>query len=209
MKTNDSNTTSKVKQETFKQRLLRKLYPTIRKIGKKGKNGVVIANPDKTSPKNSFYNLKLTLKTGTVIDFSDYKGKKVLLVNTASDCGYTGQYKELQTLHEKFGKTLQIIAFPSNDFANQEKGDDEKIAQFCTINYGVTFPVAPKGCVTPKTNQQPIFKWLSSKGLNGWNDHEPDWNFSKYLVDENGILTHYFGPSVSPLEDGFLKEIAL
>lgn len=197
----------KVKGETFKQKMLRIFYPSIRKMGKRGKNGTVLINDQKEKPLSTFYNLKVTLNNGDTLNFSALKGKKVLLVNTASNCGYTGQYAELQSLHERFGDMLQIIAFPANDFKEQEKSDDKEIAQFCQINYGVTFPIAQKGMVVKNPKQQQVFKWLSDKNLNGWNEHEPDWNFSKYIIDEDGILTHYFGPSISPLENEFLDAL--
>jgi glutathione peroxidase len=203
----DSDIRINKKNETFKQKLLRKMYPFIRKMGKKGKNGTVLINKKKTTPVFSFYKLNVALNNGRKLDFSEFKGKKVLLVNTASDCGYTGQYAELQSLHERFGDKLQIIAFPSNDFAGQEKRNDTDIAQFCQLNYGVTFPVALKGVVVRKPEQQQVFIWLSDENLNGWNEHAPDWNFSKYIIDEKGVLTHYFGPSISPLEDDFLKAL--
>jgi glutathione peroxidase len=192
------------KGETFRQKVLRKMYPLIRKMGKKGKNGTVLMNVQKVVPPSSFYDLKVVFNNGTLHDFTEFKGKKVILVNTASNCGYTGQYSELQTLHERYGDTIEIVAFPANDFAGQEKSSDSEIAQFCQVNYGVTFPVAKKGVVVKKTDQQQVFKWLSDKTLNGWNEHAPDWNFGKYVINENGILTHYFGPSVSPLEEDFL-----
>lgn len=192
------------KGETFRQKVLRKMYPLIRKMGKKGKNGTVLMNVQKVLPPSSFYDLKVVFNNGTLHDFTEFKGKKVILVNTASNCGYTGQYSELQTLHERYGDTIEIVAFPANDFAGQEKSSDSEIAQFCQVNYGVTFPVAKKGVVVKKTDQQQVFKWLSDKTLNGWNEHAPDWNFGKYVINENGILTHYFGPSVSPLEEDFL-----
>lgn len=207
MVTNESITVTKQKGETLKQKVLRKMYPMIRKMGKKGKNGTVLFNEEKTAPSSSFYELKAHLSTNKELPFSNYKGKKVILVNTASNCGYTGQYSELQSLHERFGDTLQIIAFPANDFAEQEKSNDSEIAQFCQLNYGVTFPVAVKGVVIKNTQQQQIFKWLTDKNLNGWNEHAPDWNFGKYIIDEKGILTHYFGPSVSPLQDEFLNAL--
>lgn len=194
-------------KESFKQKALRTFYPVIRKLGKKGDHGTILENQAGVSPVTSFYDLAIELNNGAKIQFSELKGKKVLLVNTASDCGYTGQYSELQTLHEQHGDQVQIIAFPANDFAQQEKGSDEDIAQFCQINYGVTFPVAKKGGVVKSADQQEVFKWLSDKGLNAWNDHAPVWNFSKYVIDENGVLTHYFGPSISPLEDTFLKAL--
>ncbi|MBD3631313.1 glutathione peroxidase [Cyclobacterium sp.] len=193
--------------ETFKQKLLRFFYPFIRKIGKFSKNGAVLFNEQSIEAPTSIFDLHASLSNGKEIDFSTFTGKKILLVNTASNCGYTGQYAELQSLHEKLGNKLTIIAFPSNDFAEQEKGNDEDISQFCQVNYGVTFPIAKKGVVVKKPEQHPVFKWLSDSNSNGWNDHAPDWNFSKYLIDENGKLTHYFGPSISPLDDVFLKVV--
>ncbi|MBN2274146.1 MAG: glutathione peroxidase [Bacteroidales bacterium] len=198
---------TQVINENFKQKVLRKLYPLIRKMGKKGKNGTVLINEQKKVPVSSFYDLKAVLNSGKTIDFSGLKGKKVVLVNTASNCGYTGQYSELQSLHERYGDTLQIIAFPANDFAGQEKSNDHEIAQFCRLNYGVTFPVVKKGVVAKSAEQQHVFRWLSDKNMNGWNEHDPDWNFGKYIIDEKGVLTHYFGPSVSPLEEDFLKAL--
>lgn len=207
METINSFTEKQKKSETFKQKMLRKLYPTIQKLGKKGKNGTVLINENKTSPISSFYDLKIALNNGDMLEVSEFKGKKVVLVNTASNCGYTGQYAELQSLHERFGDSLVIVAFPANDFAHQEKSDDKEIAQFCQLNYGVTFPVALKGVVVKNSEQQEVFKWLSDKNLNGWNEHDPDWNFGKYVIDEKGVLTHYFGPSISPLDEDFFKAL--
>lgn len=192
---------------TFKQNVLRFLYPLIRKVNKAGGKGTVLSNSKNTMPAESFYLQKAVLNNGKPIDFLAFSGKKVLIVNTASDCGYTGQYAELQSLHEKLGDKLAIIAFPANDFAEQEKGNDNEIAQFCHVNYGVTFPIAKKGVVVKSAEQQSIFRWLTNSKANGWNDHAPDWNFSKYLVDEKGTLTHYFGPAISPLDDEFLKVV--
>lgn len=192
---------------TFKQKILRFLYPLIRKASKSGKNGTVISNENNATSIVSFYQQKVILNNGNLIDFSVYSGKKVLIVNTASNCGYTGQYAELQKLHEKLGDKLAIIAFPANDFAEQEKSSDNEISQFCQINYGVTFPIAKKGVVVKSKEQQPIFKWLTDSRANGWNSHQPDWNFSKYVIDEKGNLTNYFGPSISPLDSEFLKAV--
>lgn len=207
MASTESITSTKKMNETFRQKMLRVMYPLIRKMSKKGKNGTVLINSKNTTAPSSFYELKAQLTNGKALPFSDFKGKKVILVNTASDCGYTGQYSELQSLHERFGNALQIIAFPANDFKEQEKSNDSEIAQFCQLNYGVTFPVAAKGVVIKDAQQQDIFKWLTDKRLNGWNDHAPDWNFGKYIIDETGNLTHYFGPSISPLEDDFIKAL--
>jgi len=195
------------KGESFKQKVLRKMYPIIRSLGKKGKNGTVLINEKKVVPSAPFYDLSVVINSGITLSFSDLRGKKAVLVNTASNCGYTGQYAELQSLHEQFGDRFRIIAFPANDFAGQEKSNDNEIASFCQLNYGVTFPLALKGGVLKKAGQQEVFKWLTDKDLNGWNEHAPDWNFGKYIIDEEGILTHYFGPSISPLDKDFLEAL--
>lgn len=201
------NTGNEKKSETFKQKMLRMFYPAIRKMGKKGKNGTVLHNKEAVAPLRSFYELKTTLNNGQNIDFSSLKGKKVVLVNTASNCGYTGQYAELQLLRLKYQDQLEIIAFPANDFAEQEKGSDQEIAHFCQSNYGVSFPVAKKGVVLKNPEQQPVFQWLTNSEANGWNTHEPDWNFSKYVINEEGVLMHYFGPSVSPVDEEFIQSL--
>ncbi len=128
---------------------------------------------------------------------SEYKGKKIIVVNVASNCGYTNQYEELEKIFTENEKNLIILGFPSNDFNNQESGSDEEVAQFCKINFGVTFPLFKKASVI-SPNQQTIFQWLSNEKLNGWNNQEPVWNFSKYLIDEEGILKAFYGPAVSP-----------
>jgi glutathione peroxidase len=131
----------------------------------------------------------------------------LLLVNTASECGYTPQYKELQALQENYKNKLVVIGFPSNDFKEQEKLNDDEISRFCEINFGVTFPLGSKSTVKKTGDQNGVFKWLSSPEQNGWNSQEPKWNFSKYLVNENGMLTHYFDPSVSPLDEAVVNAI--
>lgn len=186
---------------TIKQKVLKRLYPFIRKAAKNTRNGAVINNEQNTEPNTSLYDLEVVLSGGEILDMLTFEGKKMLLVNTASDCGYTGQYEELQALHETAGEKVAIIAFPANDFGMQERKDDETIQAFCKVSYGVTFPIAKKGIVRKKVEQQPIYRWLTDKSQNGWNSHAPDWNFGKYLINEKGILTHYFGPSISPMED--------
>jgi|SRR5690554_6908760 len=192
----------------FKQKLLKFLYPLIMRLSKstEGK-GKIISNEKRIEPIISFYDLVLTQNNGQKVNFGQFKNKKVLLVNTASNCGYTGQYAELQQMHEKFPTKLAIIGFPANDFKEQEKGDDDEIAQFCQTNFGVSFPLSKKSHVLKVDGQHPVYQWLTQSDQNGWNDHEPDWNFSKYLVDENGVLTHYFGSAVSPLGEEIGKEL--
>ncbi len=170
-------------------------------------NGKVLVNRKKAPAVVSFYDLKVTLNDGKELEFDQLKGKNVLLVNTASDCGYTGQYAELQQLHERHQDNLVIIGFPANDFKEQEKGTDQEISRFCQVNYGVSFHLSQKSNVTAGPEQHPVYQWLTQAAKNGWNSHQPDWNFSKYLVDEKGILIRYFGPAISPTGPEILKEL--
>ena len=167
----------------------------------------MLTNEKQAAPAAPIYNLNVQLNNGKSVSLNEYKGKKLLLVNTASNCGYTSQYSELQELYEKYKNQLEIIAFPANDFAEQERGPDREIAQFCQVNYGVTFPLAKKSVVINSAEQNVIFKWLTDKKQNGWNEQAPSWNFSKYLLDENGVLTHYFDPSISPTSDEVIDAI--
>lgn len=183
------------------------IYPLLRRFNRKREKGIVLVNSAMDAPRQSLYELSVSMPDGAVISLQDLAGRKILLVNTASNCGYTAQFAELQSLHSRMQQKLAIIAFPANDFKEQEMGDDKQIAEFCSINYGVTFPVARKGVVVKSPKQQPVYRWLTSPDANGWCDHAPDWNFSKYLINEEGVLTHYFGPAVSPLESVVLKAI--
>ena len=133
------------------------------------------------------------------INLADYAGKKILIVNVASKCGYTPQYKDLQKLYEMYEDKLVIIGFPCNQFMSQEPGDELTIKEFCEKNYGVTFPMTTK--IDVKGNDQhPIYKWLTSKELNGVDDYSITWNFNKFLIDENGRLEAYFGTKTNPLD---------
>ncbi len=191
---------------TYRQKVLKAVYPLFMWWGKiRSKNSKELTGTKQ--PAESFYNLHATLNNGQVFDFNSLKGKKVLIVNTASNCGYTNQYSDLQELSEKFRNKLVIIGFPANDFKEQEKGTDEEIAQFCKVNFGVTFPLMKKSSVVKSTIQDPVFKWLTDSSKNGWNSKQPEWNFSKYLVDENGILKNYFGATISPLSNDVVEAI--
>ena len=130
-------------------------------------------------------------------------------MNTASDCGYTGQYASLQALQERYPDELVVIGFPANDFKEQEKAGNEQIAAFCQRNYGVTFPLSEKVSVVKGPSQHPVFKWLSDPAQNGWNDRAPVWNFSKYVIDESGRLVGYFGPAIDPLDPAFITALDL
>jgi glutathione peroxidase len=187
------------KNMTIRQRVLKAVYPAFTWFGRvTGKNSKVFTNDSLLAPSKSLYDLSYTLNNGQTIPLSSYKGKKLLLVNTASNCGYTDQYDQLQKLYEENKDKLIVIGFPANDFKEQEKGSDEEIAQFCKLNFGVTFPLAKKSSVKAGPEQNPVFQWLTDKAKNGWTNKKPTWNFSKYLVNENGVLVNYFDPSISP-----------
>jgi glutathione peroxidase len=187
------------KNMTGRQKFLKAVYPAwIWWLNVTSKNAKVLSNKD-VIPPVSFYSLKDTLNNGTVFDFEQLRGKKVMLVNTASDCGYTGQYDDLQKLSEKYKNKLVVIGFPANDYKEQEKGTDEEIASFCKLNFGVTFPLMRKSIVKKGEGQNPVFQWLTDPVRNGWSKQQPSWNFCKYLVDEEGRLIHYFASTIEPL----------
>lgn len=140
-------------------------------------------------------------------DFSKLKGKKVMIVNTASKCGYTPQYEQLQLLYEKYHKKgLVIVGFPANNFRNQEPGTNEEIAEFCKLNYGVTFPMMEKISVKGD-DMHPIYQFLTQKNKNGVLDSEVAWNFQKYLINEKGVLVKMIKHSTSPLDEEIIQWI--
>lgn len=184
---------------TTRQKFLKLIYPLWRWYSnKRGMNAKNLSN-EKAMPSVSFYSLKETAIDGSAFDFEQLKGKKVMLVNTASDCGYTGQYDDLQKLSEQYKDKVVVIGFPANDFKEQEKGTDEEIAAFCKLNFGVSFPLMKKSSVIKGANQNKVFEWLTNPVMNGWNKQWPSWNFCKYIVDEQGRLIHYFGSTIDPL----------
>lgn len=148
--------------------------------------------------RKSFYDLKIKSLDGTqTINFSTFKGKKILCVNTASACGYTKQYEGLQKLSNQYKDKLVIIGFPCNQFGGQESGTEAEIGAFCKKNYGVSFPLTQK--IDVKGQQQhEVYQWLCQKNNNGIADYEVKWNFNKFLIDENGKLIAYFPSSVKP-----------
>lgn len=140
-------------------------------------------------------------------DFSKLKGKKVMIVNTASKCGYTPQYEELQKLYVKYKKNgLVIVGFPANNFRNQEPGTNAEIAEFCSVNFGVTFPMMEKISVKGD-DMHPIYQYLTQKSKNGVEDSEVAWNFQKYLINRNGVLEKMIKHKTSPLDDEIIKWI--
>ena len=154
----------------------------------------------KTNEMTSIHTFKVEALDGTTINFADFKGKKILIVNTASECGYTPQYKELEALYQKFKDKLVIVGFPANNFGGQEPGTNTEIKAFCQQNYGVTFPMAAKISVKGD-DAAPIYQWLCTKTENGVLDAEIKWNFNKFLLDENGNMIAYFPSKVTPMSE--------
>jgi glutathione peroxidase len=159
------------------------------------------------SQTQGFYDFKVKTLEGGDFDFATLKGKKVMIVNTASKCGFTPQYKDLEEVSVKYHDNLVIIGFPANNFASQEPGTAAEIRKFCTENYGVTFPMMGK--ISVKGNDMaPLYKWLTSKKENGVMDSEVKWNFQKYLIDENGKLVDVVYSKDKPTSDKVIAWIS-
>ena len=154
----------------------------------------------------NIYDYSFTSIDGEEMKLDQFKGRKILFVNVASKCGYTPQYAELQELHEKYGDHVVLIGFPCNQFMGQEPKEEAEIKSFCQKNYGVTFLMASKIEVKGK-EQDPIYKWLTEKSLNGVEDTKVAWNFQKYLVDEEGKYLKMFAPGVKPMDEEITKEL--
>ena len=155
---------------------------------------------------NSIYDFTLPSIDGKEISLSQFKGKKILIVNTASECGYTPQYAELEELYKTHSDKLEILGFPANNFGGQEPGSNAEIQSFCSKNYGVTFTMFSKISVKG-SDQHPLYQWLSSKESNGWCESNPDWNFAKYLINEKGELIKFFPASVGPMSEELIKSL--
>ncbi len=155
----------------------------------------------------TFHDFTMTTLEGNEFDLSKLKGKKVLVVNTASKCGFTPQYAEMEELYKKYGgDKFVVIGFPANNFLKQEPGTDKEIAEFCSKNYGVTFPMFSKISVKGK-DINPLYSWLTEKELNGVEDAEVKWNFQKFMIDENGKWVGVVGPRNSPLDEEIVNWI--
>jgi len=158
-----------------------------------------------SAQKKSFYDFSTKTIDGKTFNLSSLKGKKVLVVNTASKCGHTPQYKDLQSLYETYSsKGFTIIGFPANNFLSQEPGTNSEIQKFCTDTYGVTFPMMQKISVKGD-DMDPIYKWLTSKSENGVMDAPVTWNFQKFMIDEQGILIGMVPPKDNPKSDKILS----
>lgn len=165
----------------------------------------MFAKKEATAAK-SIYDFKIKSLDGGTIDFSKYKGKKILIVNTASKCGFTPQYKGLEKLYEDHKNNLVIVGFPSDNFGGQEYQQDTEIKSFCEKNFGVTFPLTTRVDVKGD-NATPVFKYLTNKNENGVLDATISWNFNKFLIDENGKLLAHFDSKVTPESDELLSLI--
>lgn len=155
----------------------------------------------------SIYDFKVKALDGTTIDFSKFKGKKIMIVNTASLCGNTPQYKSLEALYQKNKDKLVIVGFPANNFGSQEPGSNKEIKEFCSKNYQVTFPMAEKISVKGD-DMAPIYQWLTKKEHNAYQDNEVTWNFQKFLINEKGQLVKVFSPRTQPDSKEVLEALA-
>jgi len=158
----------------------------------------------KTTPMESIYTIKINALNGNPINLSDYKGKYILFVNVASECGFTGQYEDLQKLYETYQDKLMIIGVPCNQFGGQEPGSANEIQEFCKVNYGVTFLITEKVDVKGD-NQHPLYQWLTQQSKNGSSNSSVKWNFQKYLVGKDGQLLDYYFSITKPLSDKITK----
>lgn len=180
------------------QKLRKFFYPAIMGVTRLvKKNADIVINTAKKEPPVPFYSLKFNTTDSKEVSFEQFKGKKVVLVNVASFCGYTAQYDGLEKLYKEQGDKLVVLGFPANNFGAQEPGNDEEIVSFCRLDYGVTFPIFKKSSVL-KPDQNQVYNWLTDAKLNGWNNKAPGWNFCKYVVDEKGRLTHFLGSAIAP-----------
>jgi len=168
----------------------------------------VVSRPDTDVQKatSSIYEFKMASITGEMIDFKRYQGKKLLIVNTASECGFTPQYEDLQKLHDLHGDKVVILGFPANDFGGQEPGSNKEIASFCKENYKVSFQMFAKISVK-NPGMAPLYQWLTDKSKNGWNTETPNWNFCKYLINEKGELIKFYASAVNPMSKEVLHDI--
>jgi glutathione peroxidase len=169
-------------------------------------------NMAKSRPENTvsvegknFHSFKMKGIDGKEIDFSQFKGKKIIVLNTASKCGYTPQYADWEKFH-KANKDVVILGFPANEFGGQEPGSNSEIASFCQVNYGVSFQMMEK-VVVKGSNKCELYQWLTDKSKNGWNEKEPSWNFCKYVINEKGELANFFASGVKPTSPEFIEAL--
>lgn len=195
-----------LKTMTIRQKLMKWLYPLIMKLTKKdASKGKVLNNEQNITAPVSFYSLKAISNKGEEVLLSQFSGKKTVVVNVASNCGFTSQYDALERLYQREKDNLVILGFPANDFGGQEPGSDQEIDNFCRVNFGVTFPLFKKSTVLQQDKNE-VYSWLTNPEKNGWNSQAPVWNFSKYVIDEQGNLAGFYGSAVDP-EGELFREV--
>jgi glutathione peroxidase len=163
-------------------------------------------NSPETAPKSPIYDIAINSLQGQAIQLSEFKGKFILIVNVASKCGFTPQYKDLEKLHQTYKDKLVVIGAPCNQFGNQEPGSADDIQEFCERNYGVSFMITEKLDVKG-SNQHPLYKWLTNKYLNGKKDSSVKWNFHKFLINPEGNLVDSYGSMTNPVSSKITKHL--
>lgn len=171
------------------------------------KSEVAEAPVNAPAPGKTLYDFTVNSIDGKPVSLSGFKGKKVVILNVASKCGFTPQYADWEKFYKEHGDKIVVLGFPANNF-KQETSSNQEIAQFCQKNYGVSFPMFEKVSVAGD-DQSPLYQWLSTKSMNGWNDKTPTWNFCKYVINEKGDLTHFFGSKIKPDDAEFRKAIGI
>ncbi len=180
----------------LRQKVLKILYPLTVLISKNSsKFDYHLKNFKNIKAPAAVYALQEKDLLGNSVAFEKFKGKKILIVNTASFCGFTNQYKELQELYNSLKDKIVILAFPSNDFKNQEEFTEQQIGEFCQINFNITFPIFKKSSVLQPAAGS-MYEWLTNPAKNGWNSKKPGWNFAKYIIDKQGNLEHVCGTTI-------------
>ena len=165
-------------------------------------------NMSTDSTRTSLYNFTVNTLDGTPVSLEKYRGKTIVVLNVASECGYTPQYADWEKFYNDNKEEVVVLGFPCNDFGGQEPGSAAEIGAFCQKNYGVTFPMFEKVAVKGAA-KSPFYQWLTDPAQNGWNSQEPSWNFCKYLINEKGELTQFFASKVKPDNVEFLKALGL
>lgn len=170
-------------------------------------NIIQASNSTPEKVQKSIYDFNLRSIDGEDISLSQFKGKKIIILNVASECGYTPQYADWERFYKANSDKAVVLGFPCNQFMGQEPGDNKAIKAFCEKNYGVTFPIFEKTDVKGD-KKSPLYAWLTDKNQNGWNDKEPSWNFCKYLINEKGELVEFFASKITPDNPEFKATLA-
>lgn len=169
-------------------------------------NAVPVSLKTNNPMESKFYDFKMKSLDGEEVSFAQFKGKKIVVLNVASQCGYTPQYADWEKFYKENKEKIVVLGFPCNQFMGQEPGESADIKAFCEKNYGVTFPVFEKIDVKGDS-KTPLYAWLTDKNQNGWNEQEPSWNFCKYLINEKGELVEFFASKIKPEDAEFQKAL--